>query len=282
MTTDAPRLTDRAALALHRARATDDSLFLHREARSQLLDRLALVKRAFTAPVIVTGHPRIWADTLPGARVVADDDTLDLVSGAHDLVIHAMALHWADDPVGQLIQCRRALRPDGLFLSVAFGGRTLSELREAMGAAEIAARGGLSPRIAPMAEIRDMGGLLQRAGFALPVADIEPLTVTYRDLPALVRDLRGMGETNALATRDRAPVPRRMLAEAARLYAAAHPAPDDPGRIRASFDLLHLSGWAPAESQPKPLRPGSAQVRLADALNTSETTLRDNSRPLDD
>ncbi|GGH55198.1 SAM-dependent methyltransferase [Frigidibacter albus] len=261
-----PPLTDRKALALHRARAVarGADLFLHEDAADEIQQRLSEVNRTFTAPAIVTGFPEFWRDVLPGARVVPDDDRLDLVDGAHDLVIHAMCLHWANDPVGQIVQCRRALAPDGLFLGVLFGGQTLAELRSAMAEAEVALTGGLSPRVLPMGEIRDLGGLLQRAGLALPVADAAVKTVHYRDLAHLIRDLRGMGETNALAARRPGPLPRPVLVRAAEVYAQSFPAPD--GRIRASFETIFLTGWAPHEGQQKPLRPGSATHRLADAL----------------
>ena len=153
----APSLFDRAALAHRRARATDDALFLHRAAVDEVQDRLAMVNRTFTAPAVVTPFPQVWQDVLPDVRIVPDDDTLALTPVAHDLVIHAMALHWANDPVGQLIQCRRALRPDGLLLAVCLGGETLHQLRAALGQAEIEVTGGLSPRIAPMGEASRSG-----------------------------------------------------------------------------------------------------------------------------
>ena len=264
----APRLADRRALALHRARAVPDALFLHRHARAALEERLADVNRTFTAPAVVSGFPGEWG--LPGARLVPDAPVLDLAAGAHDLVIHAMALHWADDPVGQIVQCRRALRSDGLFLAVLPGGRTLAELRAALAEAEIALTGGLSPRVLPMAELRDWGALLQRAGLALPVADAERLTVTYESPLALMRELRLMGEGNALAARHRRIPPRALFVRAAAVYEAAHGA---GGRIPATVELVHLSGWAPAPGQPQPLRPGSARARLADALAVPERPL---------
>jgi len=169
--------------------------------------------------------------------------------------------------VGQIVQCRRALQADGLFLAVAFGGETLSELRVALAEAEVAEMGGLSPRVAPMAEVRQWGALLQRAGLALPVADSLPSDVRYDDLFALMRDLRQMGETNALLERHRRPVRRSLFNRAAALYATRFG--DEAGRLRATFELIFLTGWAPHESQQKPLRPGSARSRLADALQAS-------------
>ena len=263
-----PALTDRAALLAHRARARDAALFLHREARADIEERLEEVNRAFTKPAIVTGFPGVWEGLLPGAALVPDTEVLDLQPGAHDLVVHALALHWADDPVGQLVQAGRALCADGLFLAVLFGGQTLQELRRVMAETETRTRSGLSPRIAPMGEVRDLGALLQRAGFALPVADTRTLPVTYPSLGALVADLRGMGETNALAARDRRPLTRADLALAEALYSRHFPAPG--GRIAATFEFVFLTGWAPHDSQPKPLRPGSAGQRLADALGVAE------------
>jgi SAM-dependent methyltransferase len=184
-----------------------------------------------------------------------------------------MALHWANDPVGQLVQCRRALRPDGLLLALFFGGQTLHELRSALASAEAEVTDGLSPRVLPMGEIRDLGALLQRAGLALPVADSFTQTVSYRDAFHLMRDLRAMGEGNALASRLRRPSRRAVLLRAAQIYAEAHAGPD--GRIPATFEILCLTGWATHDSQQKPMRPGSAQARLADALNTAEMPLRD-------
>ena len=269
---DEPRLTDRPALLRHRRRAEDAGLadFLHLQAADEVQQRLAEVNRSFTQPAVVTGFPDLWAGLMPGARVVEDDETLALEPGGHDLVIHALALHWADDPVGQLVQARRALQPDGLFLGVLFGGDSLADLRAALAAAEAEEMGGLSPRILPMGEIRDLGALLQRAGFALPVADSARLTLRYADTIAAMRDLRAMGETNALAQRHRRPVPRRLIARAAALH-AAEAGPD--GRVPLSVEMIYLTGWAPAEHQPQPLRPGSATTRLADALGTRERPL---------
>lgn len=232
-----------------------------------------MVNKSFTSAAVVTGFPDFWGAHFGTAKIVSDKETLDLTPASHDLILHAMSLHWANDPVGQLIQCRRALCPDGLFIAASFGGDTLQELRRVLGEAEIAVTGGLSPRIAPMPELRDLGGLLQRAGFALPVADTATLTVEYRDIWHLMRDLRAMGETNALTARLRRPTRRAVFEHAQNLYARHFAAPS--GRLQASFELQVLTGWAPDASQPQPLRPGSAQKRLADALGTPEKPLRD-------
>jgi len=186
-------------------------------------------------------------------------------------VIHAMCLHWANDPVGQLIQCRRALQKDGLMLVLMLGGQTLHQLRSAIAEAETTLTGGLSPRVAPMGEIRDLGALLQRAGLALPVADLVPLTAQYRDLTHLMHDLRDMGEANALAQRQKHPTSRLLFEMADHLY-REHFA-TDTGRLPATFELVCLTGWSPSETQQKPMRPGSARTRLADALKVPETKL---------
>ena len=274
-------VTDRKALARNRTRAlrlADPAMFLQQEAADEIQQRLTLVNRAFTAPAIVSAFPDIWRALAPDARIVADGEGLDLQDGAHDLVVHGLSLHWANDPVGQMVQARRALRPDGLFLAVLFGGQTLAELRAVLAEAEVAITGGLSPRVAPMAEIRDLGGLLQRAGLALPVADSVMRTVTYETALHLMRDLRSMGEANALNARNRRPMRRAVLAEAVARYAESFGA---EGRIPATFEMIFLTGWAPAANQPQPLRPGSAKTRLAEALGSEETPVADPAQPGD-
>jgi SAM-dependent methyltransferase len=263
--------------------------FLHREVAALLAERLAEVTRPFDDAAIVgsgggvhaaalAGRVRaggiVQVETSParaaaaGVAPVARLDPLPLAEGAFDLVVSGLELHWADDPVGQLVQMRRALRPDGLMVAALFGGRTLHELRSSLAEAEIEITGGLSPRVAPMGDIRDLGALLQRAGFAMPVADAERLEVSYETPLHLMRELRAMGETNILADRRRTPLRRAALARACQIYAGAFPAPK--GRIAATFEIVFLTGWAPAEGQPKPLRPGSATARLAHALGTAE------------
>ena len=269
MTSAPRRLTDRTALSRHRARAQDP--FLHRLARDEAQDRLSLVNRTFTKIAVVTPFPQVWEGA--DAHIVPDDDTLALDPQAHDCIIHAMALHWADDPVGQLIQCHRALQPDGLLLAILPGGRSFHELRSVLTQAVSEILGGLSPRVLPMADIRDLGALLQRVGLALPVADADTLTLTYRDLAHMARDLRDSGESNALDARLRTATPRTVFARAAALYADTFGTAD--GRLPATLDLITLTGWAPGPGQPRPLRPGTATERLAHALNSAETPLPD-------
>jgi SAM-dependent methyltransferase len=203
--------------------------------------------------------------------VVIDDEALPFAEASFDLVVSPLQLHTLDDVPGLFAQIRRTLRPDGLFLAVAPAAETLAELRASLAAAEAEFSGGASPRVAPFASLQSLAGLLQRAGFALPVADVDRLTLRYDDMFALVRDLRAMGETNALAARSRRPPPRRLFERAAAIYHERFSDPD--GRIRATFELASLSGWAPHASQPAPLRPGSAKSRLADALGAVEHPL---------
>ncbi|MGR3289718.1 MAG: methyltransferase domain-containing protein [Paracoccaceae bacterium] len=278
-----PQLTDRKALKRNRDRARAQTramgasaMFLHRAALDEIQERLLLVNRSFTKPAVVTGFPEEWQNVAANAVVVADAETLTLDLNTHDLVVHGMALHWANDPVGQLVQARRALVPDGLFLGIFLGGRTLHELRACLGEAEVAVTGGLSPRIAPMGEIRDLGGLLQRAGFAMPVADVISLTVSYKSVLHLMHDLRAMGEANAMTERSRQPLRRAVLQAATDRYLKNY---GDGSTISATFEFIVLTGWAPSADQPKPLRPGSATMRLADALKTQEQPLDDPAKP---
>jgi SAM-dependent methyltransferase len=203
-----------------------------------------------------------------GLRVVADEERLPFASQSVDLVVSTLALHWTNDLPGALVQIRRMLRPDGLFLGAILGGATLSELRQSLLQAEIELSGGAGPRVSPFADVMDAAHLLQRAGFALPVADVDHVEVGYPDPIALLRDLRAMGETNVLLERPRSPLTRRLLTRTAEIYAERFARAD--GRIVASFDIVTMTGWAPHESQQKPLRPGSARMRLADALGVTE------------
>jgi SAM-dependent methyltransferase len=210
-------------------------------------------------------------------RVAADEEALPFAAASLDLVVSALALQFVNDLPGTLIQIRRALKPDGLLLAAMIGGDSLAELREAFAQAEIEIEGGVSPRVAPLADLRALGALLQRAGFALPVVDSDRLTVRYDSVFALMHDLRRMGATNVLIERSRAPLRHATLRRMADIYAQRFA--DADGRLRATFEIVWLSGWAPHESQQKPLKPGSAARRLADALGTREIPAGEKPRP---
>ena len=271
---------DRAALARNRERARrmgrEGADFLLRLAADDLVDRLEAVERSFEAAVVLD-PPLPWVvDRVAAARNVAaarearsgEDGRVPLAPGSCDLVVSLMALHTTADVPGTLAQVARALRPDGLFLAAFPGGGSLRELRDAMLAAEARLTGGASPRVFPFIDVRDAGALLQRAGLALPVADLDRLTVRYDTPLALMGELRAMGMGNALAERSRRFMPRAVLAGALEAYGAAATDPD--GRVRATFDLVSLSGWKPHESQQKPLAPGSARASLKDALRNGK------------
>jgi SAM-dependent methyltransferase len=211
--------------------------------------------------------------TRGGLRLQADEEQLPFAEGSLDLVVSALALHWANDLPGALIQIRRALKPDGLFLGAILGGATLTELRQCLTVAEAELTGGAGLRISPFADAYDAAGLLQRAGFALPVADLDRVTVRYSHPLKLIADLKAMGETNALVDRARQPLSRAVLARTCALYAERFAEPD--GRVRATFDILTLTGWSPHPDQQKPLKPGSAKMRLADALGSKEQSAGD-------
>jgi SAM-dependent methyltransferase len=275
MTDGPPRIFDRHALALRRARARriGGDAFLALEAADGLAARLAAVNRRFEEAICLdTLDPAF--DILEAAAqhwdfaTLGEREAMPLPSEAYDLVVSVLSLHAVNDLPGVLKQIRGKLKPDGLFVAAMFGAETLRELRDSFAAAEIETTGGVSPRVAPFADVRDLGGLLQRAGFALPVADVERTTVLYRDFTTLVRDLRAHGETNALTERLRKPLSRATQEAMLAHYHAHHAEPD--GRLRATFDIVYLTGWAPHESQQKPLKPGSATTRLAEALGTSE------------
>lgn len=268
---------------LARAVAGDYPDFLLARAVEDLEERLGAVLRRFergadlgtplplARSVLAARSEALWRlaeSEGAAADLVGDLERLPLADGSVDLAASLLALHAVNDLPGALIQIRRALRPDGLFIGCLLGGRTLQELREALLAAEAETSGGVSPRVAPFADLRDMGGLLQRAGFALPVVDSELVTVRYRDMFGLLRDLRAMGWANALVDRSRSGLRRDTLLRAAEIYAERFA--DADGRLRATFEMVWVSGWAPHESQQKPLRPGSAKTRLADALGVPE------------
>jgi SAM-dependent methyltransferase len=285
----APRIFDRRLLIARRNRAAAgaaDHDFLLARVADDLVERLAAVNRRFPRAAVVGAYhgvigrrlrqvpgielvteveasPRLLA-LCRGPRLQADEEALPFAEASLDLAVSGLSLHLVNDLPGALIQIRRALRPDGLLLASLLGGATLTELRTAFLIAEEETAGGASPRVAPFADVRDLGGLLQRAGFALPVADSDTVTVTYRDPLALMRELRAMGASNPLAERSRRPLRRATLTRAIEAYADRFGLPD--GRVPATFEIITLTAWAPHPSQPKPLRPGSATTSLADVL----------------
>jgi len=282
-----PQIFDRALLRRRLARAHEHNApdFLVTRAADDLSDRLAAIKRDFPRSLDL-GTPTaqfteaILATTRPppvrtassfallrrggGLRVVADEELPPFAPESFDLIVSGFSLQWINDLPGALAQIRRTLAPDGLFLACLPGGASLVELRAAFTQAEEEICGGASPRVSPFVDVRDAGGLLQRAGFALPVTDVDSFTLRYDSMLALCAELRAMGAANALSQRSRRPLRRSVLMRAGEIYAEQFSDPD--GRVRATFEILWLSGWAPHESQQKPLKPGSGQIRLSDAL----------------
>lgn len=291
---------DRRAVRMHRersARLSSDSRFLVHEVRQRMVDRLQDVKRDFatvlgigcgdedlSGDLIAIGrHSTVIAsdsiDALTTGKSLAlilDEEALPFAMASLDLVISVLSLHWTNDLPGALLQLRRALRPDGLLIAGIWGGETLHELRTSLLSAELQLRGGGEQRVSPFADVRDAGGLLQRAGFALPVVDCDTLTVTYPNMFRLMHDLRGMGETNALIGRQKTAARRDVFLRAAEIYAEKYGTAD--GRITATFQLLTLTAWAPSPEQPRALRPGSASKRLSDALDRGGESKGDNSK----
>jgi SAM-dependent methyltransferase len=275
-----PAIFDRKLLRARqkRARQLGPETFLIDRVADEMGERLSAVLRQFGRAVDL-GTPtdavrRVLAASDKVGTVVdgiaIDEESLPFAAGSLDLVVSALSLQFVNDLPGTLIQIRRALKPDGLLMAALVGGDTLSELREAFAEAESEIEGGVSPRVLPFADVRDLGALLQRAGFALPVVDADRLTVRYASVLALMHDLRRMGATNVLAERRRTPLKRATLKRMTEIYAARFA--DADGRLRASFEIVWLSGWAPHDSQQKPLKPGSATQRLADALGTKEVS----------
>jgi SAM-dependent methyltransferase len=262
-----------ALRARKRARRLAGDRFLDQAAAEGLADRLAAVTRKFERGLWI--GDAVPPEILPFAEnwVCADFDDQEILhrDAGFDVAVSLFSLQGINDLPGALVQICRALKPDGLFVGALLGGASLSELREAFAHAESATRGGVSPRVSPFADVRDLGGLLQRAGFALPVSDVERLTVRYCDFSGLVRDLRAHGFTNVLTERSRAPLRRDTLAALLAHYTAHHA---EDGKLLARFETLYLTGWAPHESQQKPLAPGSARSRLAEALGTAEHPLK--------
>jgi SAM-dependent methyltransferase len=273
-----------------RAAALPPANFLLEHVAGELADRLGMVLRRFEIGIDL-GTPGdavraslrrlgsvamiVGADVIARSKpfVIADEEALPFSDAAVDLVASGLALQFVNDLPGVLTQIRRALKPNGLFLAALLGGETLTELRQAFAAAESEIEGGVSPRVAPFADLRQLGALLQRAGFALPVTDVERVIVRYDSAFDLMHDLRRMGATNPLVARRRAPLRRQTLLQMADIYARRFG--DDDGRIRATFDIVWLSGWAPHPDQQQPLKPGSAKTRLADALGTREISAGD-------
>lgn len=299
-----PRPFDRA---LHRLRLTRAARnfaradFLKRTVAEDLAGRVAAVSRTFAVAVDIGARDGAFARALsggaaagkvdflaevdlsaamligrPGARLVADEERLPLKEASVDLIVSTLTLHWTNDLVGALIQIRRALKPDGLFLGSLLGGSTLNELRRSLLEAEVELTGGAGPRVSPFADAGDMGGLLQRAGFALSVVDVDRLIVRYDHPLALIADLRAMGETSVLAERPSARLTRAILARVGEIYTRRF---GSGMRIEASFEIITLTGWAPHPDQPRPLKPGSARMRLADALGQVERPAGERAKP---
>jgi len=286
-----PLIFDRRAIRRFRERALSRGHpdFLNETIGEEIADRLSGILRDFSTIAVHRARPGSLLPRLrqarPAARFIAsdvvasaetdlviDEETLPFAPGSLDCLIWILGLEQLNDIPGTLIQIRRALRPDGVFLAAALAGDSLSELRQSMIAAESEMTGGASPRVAPFVDIRDWGALLQRAGFTLPVADADRLTVRYRDALALMRDLKSLGLSNALLARSRSLTRPALIARTAAYYSDRFA--DIDGRIRATIEIAYLTGWAPHESQPQPLKPGSAKQRLADALSTKEITLK--------
>ena len=294
-----PRIFDRDLLRRRLDRAAPGFAgadFLKRRAAGDIVMRLEAIMRDFPRAVDLGARNGAFAQALAesdaaprvgllveadlsgpmlagrgGLRVQADEERLPFAPASLDLVVSSLSLHWANDVIGALVQARLALKPDGLFIGALFGGSTLTELRQALTAAELELTGGAGPRVSPFADPSDAAGLLQRAGFALPVADVDRVTVRYDHPLKLMADLRRMGETSVLAERHPRPLTRAVLARAFEIYARDFADPD--GRLPATFEILTLTGWSPSETQQKPLRPGSAKMRLADALGAVEQTV---------
>jgi SAM-dependent methyltransferase len=301
--TEGPMIFDRALIRRRqrRAAALGPATFLLDRVADDLAERLQIVLRQFDVALDLGTPGEAVRTALVGLRsistivatsaipdlavrthqterlVVADEEALPFRDASLDLVVSALALQFVNDLPGALLQIRRALKPDGLFLAALLGGGTLTELRQAFAAAESDVEGGVSPRVAPFADLRDLGALLQRAGFALPVTDTDHLIVRYNTVFGLTHDLRRMGATNALLDRRRAPLKRATLMRMAEIYAQRFA--DADGRVRATFEIVWLSGWAPHPRQQQPLKPGSASTRLADALGTPEISAGEKAGP---
>lgn len=278
--TSAPPLFDRALGAFRAARTRRaEANILTSTIAEELAERLSFVNRQFDLACLIAAEPHAIAARLEEGgqvkhvemRLPAAGDDLDLPPQRYDAVFSVLDLQTFNDVPGALIQMRRALKPDGLLLACLFAGDTLSELRQSWLAAESAIAGGASPRVAPMIDVRELGGLLQRAGLALPVADLDRTIVRYGDAVALIHEIRELGLSNSLALRSRTPVSRRLMAAAVNHYQRNFA--DADGRVRATVEIAWITGWAPHDNQQQPLKPGSAKTRLADALRVDEKKL---------
>ena len=302
--TDQMLVFDRQQVRRNRDRAAPgfaDHDFLKKEISERVADRMGDIQRQFPRLLDLGCHSGLLRDSLDprlgvewivgmdpserfaiqasqnGPALAAEEELLPFAPASFDAVVSALSLHWVNDLPGALVQARQCLKPDGLFLGAMLGGETLHELRAVLTEAESDVLGGAGPRVSPFAELQDAAGLMQRAGFALPVVDSDLLTVTYENAFLLMRELRGMGEGNAVAARRKSLTPKSVFLRAAEIYQQRHSTPD--GRIAASFQILYLTGWAPHASQQKPLRPGSAAHRLADALEATERPAGDIAAP---
>ena len=278
-----PRIFDRQAYRARRMRAASagNNLILVEDTAAQAALRISAINRRFARGLDLNSRAHAFAAIQPLAdswvrtgnfsdapSAITDDEWLPFADESFDLITSILSLHAVNDLPGTLIQIRRLLKPDGLFMAALFGGDTLKELRLSFAAAEETTLGGVSPRVAPFADVRDIGGLLLRAGFTLPVADVERTVIRYRELPRLFADLRAIGETNVLADRRKEALSKRTLASLLQEYQSRFG--DSEKRLLATFEIIFLTGWAPHESQQKPLRPGSAKARLSDALGSIE------------
>lgn len=293
---DSMTVFDRGLIRRRRDRSAaqfTDYSFLFEEVGDRLADRLEDVVRPFPTALDLGCRDGVMGRLLAGRKgietlvgcelsprlaaganhpvVAADEEFLPFGPDSFDLVVSNLGLHWVNDLPGALLQVRQSLKPDGFFCAAMLGGDTLFELRSAILESESEILGGISPRISPFADVRDVGALLQRAGFALPVVDTDTITVTYSDAFKLMRDLRGMAETNAVLARRKVPATRSLMFDIARRYAEHYS--DADGRIEATFQILYLAGWSPHESQQQPLRPGSADISLADVLKGDQPRL---------
>ena len=266
-------IIDKEALARSRARSDKKDNFLQKLAVQEIKDRLKFIKKRFEKILIICNNSYYWQNAFNEADFISDDEILKFPRADYDLVIHGMSLHYSNDPIGQLIQCRSFMEKGGLLLGIFLGGQTLNELRAAIASAEIELTGGISPRVLPMIDIRDAGSFLMRAGFSLPVADISVNEIDYKKPLDLLYDLRKMGETNVQKHRLKKFSHRKLFSLTSDKYIQSQNSKNKP--VTATFEFITITGWVPSEDQPKPLKRGSATMRLADALNVKEEKLKD-------